>query len=370
MSESYDAILLASFGGPEGPEDVMPFLENVTRGRGVPRERLEEVSHHYLELGGVSPINEQNKELLAALEAELASRGIDVPIYWGNRNWNPFMSEAVQKIHDDGHRKVLGLATSAYSSYSGCRQYREDFAQALIDTDLAGKVRIDKVRVYFDSPGFLEPFADGIVEAISELSATGTDMSGARVFFTTHSIPNAMGESSGPPGMFNTTGGAYEAQHLAAAELVAEMVTERGTRMPEWELTYQSRSGPPHIPWLEPDINDALRTAAQDGTTAAIVVPLGFISDHVEVIWDLDREAAETCEEIGLPMTRVATPGTDPRFVSSLVDLIVERLSGDAAPAISELGPWRVPCAAGCCKNLREDKPHVAGEDSPIPATN
>lgn len=364
MSGSYDAILLASFGGPEGPDDVMPFLENVTRGRGVPRERLEEVSHHYLELGGVSPINEQNTQLLAALRNELASRGLDIPIYWGNRNWNPFMADAVQQIHDDGHATVLGLATSAYSSYSGCRQYREDFAQALIDTELAGKVRIDKVRVYFDSPGFLEPFADGIVDAIAKLSASDVDMTKVRVFFTTHSIPNAMAETSGPPGMFETAGGAYEAQHLAAAELVAAMVDERGAQMPEWELTYQSRSGPPHIPWLEPDINDALRGAVEHGTAAAIVVPLGFISDHVEVIWDLDREAAETCEEIGIPMERVATPGTDPRFVRTLVDLIVERLQGEPAPAMSELGPWRVPCAEGCCKNLRTEKPHVAGVDS------
>ena len=360
----YDAILLASFGGPRGPEDVMPFLENVTRGRGVPRKRLEEVAQHYLELGGESPINEQNRELIAALEAELRERGIDVPISWGNRNWAPFMSEALQQVHDDGRSMVLGLATSAYSSYSGCRQYREDFAAALIDTELAGKMSIDKVRVYFDSPGFLAPFADGIIEALNAFRAADADISNVHVFFTTHSIPKAMGETSGPPGMFQTTGGAYEAQHLAAARLVAQMVDAQGTQMPGWELTYQSRSGPPQVPWLEPDINDALRSAKEQGVTAAIVVPLGFISDHVEVIWDLDREAAETCKEIELPMQRVRTPGTDPRFVSSLVDLIVERIDGIPAEALSELGPWRVPCSPGCCKNLRAEKPHVAGEDS------
>lgn len=366
ITRAYDAILFASFGGPEGPQDVMPFLENVTRGRGVPRERLEEVSHHYLELGGVSPINEQNKALIKAIEAEMADRGIDIPVYWGNRNWAPFMSDAVKDIHANGHNTVLALATSAYSSYSGCRQYREDFAQALLDTELTADMHIDKIRVYFDSPGFLEPFADGIVEALAELTASGEDTSRVRVYFTTHSVPNAMAESSGPPGMFDTLGGAYEAQHLAAAELVAEMVKERDVSMPEWELTYQSRSGPPQVPWLEPDINDALRAGYADGVTAAIVVPLGFISDHVEVIWDLDREAAETCEEIGLPMRRVSTPGTDPRFVATLVDLIEERITGDAAPALSALGPWRVPCAAGCCKNLRGEKPHVAGEDSSV----
>lgn len=363
---AYDAILFASFGGPEGPDDVMPFLENVTRGRGVPRERLEEVSHHYLELGGVSPINEQNKELISAIEVEMASRGLDVPVYWGNRNWSPFMSDAVREISADGHERVLALATSAYSSYSGCRQYREDFAQALLDTELVGDVHIDKVRVYFDSPGFLEPFADGIVDALRQLDDAGEDTSRVRVYFTTHSIPNAMAESSGPPGMFDTLGGAYEAQHLAAARLVAQMVENRDAVMPVWELTYQSRSGPPQVPWLEPDINDALRDGHAQGVTAAVVVPLGFISDHVEVIWDLDREATETCQELGLPMRRVSTPGTDPRFVASLVDLLEERISGGTAPALSELGPWRVPCAAGCCKNLRGEKQHVAGEDSPI----
>lgn len=364
-----DALLFASFGGPEGPDDVMPFLENVTRGRGVPRERLEEVSHHYLALGGVSPINEQNRALIAALETELAERGVTLPIYWGNRNWAPYMVDAIRQVHADGHREVLALATSAYSSYSGCRQYREDLAGALIEAGLEGAMTIAKVRAYFDSPGFLEPFADGITEAVRDLQAEGIDPSQMVVLFTTHSIPDAMAESSGPPGMFSTQGGAYEAQHLAAARLVEEMVSEQrdddeGATMPRWRLTYQSRSGPPQVPWLEPDINDALREEKEAGASAAIIVPIGFISDHVEVIWDLDHEAAETCEELGLPMRRVATPGTDPRFVSTLADLIVERLGGEPAPALSELGPWAVPCAAGCCRNLRAEKPHVAGADS------
>lgn len=361
-----DAILLASFGGPEGPDDVMPFLENVTRGRGVPRERLEEVSHHYLALGGVSPINEQNRALIDALTQEMNRRGLFVPLYWGNRNWAPFMSEAIEQVRADGHAHVLALATSAYSSYSGCRQYREDLAGALIDTGTECDIRIDKVRAYFDSPGFLQPFADGIVAAITDLQDSGVDLKRPVVLFTTHSIPDAMAESSGPPGMFDSAGGAYEAQHLAAAELVATMVTQQGTEMPVWRLVYQSRSGPPQVPWLEPDINDAIRDEKERGATAIVIVPIGFISDHVEVIWDLDHEAAETCAELGLPMRRVPTPGTDPRFVSSLVDLIAERLGGDPAPALSPLGPWATPCAAGCCRNLRAEKPHVAGVDSGI----
>ncbi len=367
MSEQIDAILLASFGGPEGQDDVIPFLENVTRGRGVPRERLESVAGHYRQLGGVSPINEQNRALIAAIEAELANRGIDLPVYWGNRNWAPYFADAVQQMHDDGHRRVLAVTTSAYSSYSGCRQYREDIAGALVETELTGTLTIEKVRAYFDSPGFLEPFADGIVAALADLG----DVAPVEVLFTTHSIPITMNDSSGPKG------GAYVAQHEAAAELVAQLVRDAGTAMPPWSVVFQSRSGPPQVPWLEPDINDAIRAASERGVRAVVVVPLGFVSDHVEVIWDLDTEAAQTCEEIGIEMRRVTTPGTDPRFVSSLVDLIAERLGGAAAPALSNLGPWRTPCAAGCCptprrpqgagpSDLQSEKPHVAGADSPF----
>ena len=356
MSQQIDAILLASFGGPEGQEDVIPFLENVTRGRGVPRERLESVAGHYRQLGGVSPINEQNRALISAIEEELANRGIDLPVYWGNRNWAPYFAQTVRQIHDDGHRRVLAVTTSAYSSYSGCRQYREDLGGALVDTELAGDLVIEKVRAYFDSPGFLEPFADGIVAALAELGDTAP----VEVLFTTHSIPTAMNDSSGPQG------GAYVAQHEAAAEIVAQLVRDAGSGMPPWSVVFQSRSGPPQVPWLEPDINDAIREASERGVRAVVVVPLGFVSDHVEVIWDLDTEAAQTCAELSVEMRRVATPGTDPRFVSALVDLIAERLDGTAAPALSPLGPWRTPCAAGCCPNLRAEKPAVAGADSPF----
>src|SRR5512135_802362 len=211
----YDAFLLVSFGGPEAPEDVMPFLENVTRGRGIPRERLEAVSHHYLALDGVSPINEQNRAFLAALRDELASRGIDLPVYWGNRNWDPYLTAELERIHADGHRRVLALLTSAYSSYSGCRQYREDLARSLEAAGLVGRLAIDRIRQYFDHPGFVGPFADGLATALAELEAEGFAAADTRVLFTTHSIPTAMAAASGPQGRFDA-GGAYVAQHLAA----------------------------------------------------------------------------------------------------------------------------------------------------------
>lgn len=344
MTEEIDALLLASFGGPEGQDDVIPFLENVTRGRGVPRERLESVAGHYRQLGGVSPINAQNRALIAALEAELTNRGIDLPVYWGNRNWVPYFADTVRQIHDDGHRRVLAVTTSAYSSYSGCRQYREDIAGALVETGLAGELAVEKVRAYFDSPGFLEPFADGIVAALAELDDAPGVGGQVEVLFTTHSIPITMNDTSGPEG------GAYVAQHEAAAEIVAQLVRDAGSSMPPWSVVFQSRSGPPQVPWLEPDINDAIREASERGVQAVIVVPLGFVSDHVEVIWDLDTEAAQTCAEVGVTMRRVATPGTDPRFVRTLVDLITERLEG-APPAL---------CAVDCCPNPRVEKPTIA----------
>ncbi len=360
----YDAFLLVSFGGPEAPDDVMPFLENVTRGRGIPRERLEEVSHHYLALDGVSPINEQNRALIAALEAEFGRRGIELPIYWGNRNWDPYLTPELRRIHADGHRRVLALLTSAYSSYSGCRQYREDLARSIDEAGLAGELAIERIRQYFDHPGFVGPFADGLAAALAELAGEGYPIADTRVLFTTHSIPTAMAEASGPPGRFDANG-AYVAQHLASIHAVLSALAGRGVEVPPWSLVYQSRSGSPHVPWLEPDINDALRESAAAGMRAAVVVPIGFVSDHVEVIWDLDREARETCDELGVRMTRVATPGTHPAFVSAVADLAEERRSGTPARALSPLGPWPAVCAAGCCRNLRADLPAACGEDAP-----
>ncbi len=362
---SYDAFLLVSFGGPERPEDVMPFLENVTRGRGIPRERLEEVSHHYLALDGVSPINDQNRDLVAAIRTELDARGIDLPVYWGNRNWDPYLTPELERIHADGRREVLALLTSAYSSYSGCRQYREDLARALEAAGLVGSLAVGRIRQYFDHPGFIGPFAEGLVDALQWLGAEGFATDQVRVLFTTHSIPAAMAATSGPPGAFDD-GGAYVAQHLAAIRCVLEGVEARRLGVPAWSLVYQSRSGSPHVPWLEPDINDAIRAVHADGVRAVVVVPIGFVSDHVEVIWDLDHEARQTCEELGLRMVRVSTPGTHPAFVRGVVDLIEAARAGEPGAALSPLGPWPAVCATGCCGNPRGEPPAIGGEDSTI----
>jgi len=360
---SYDAILLASFGGPEGPDEVMPFLERVTAGRGVPYERLVDVSHHYMALGGVSPINEQNRDLLEALRNRFPERGIDLPIYFGNRNSEPYFADVIQQMYDDGHRRVLAWVTSAYSSYSGCRQYRENFYKALQDTELVGKMTIDKVRHYFDHPGFVTPVAEDISNQLARMVSEGVDPKDAVVMFATHSVPNSMGETSGPParrGEFEQPGGAYAAQHLAAAALVINEVERRGQVAPEWELVYQSRSGSPSVPWLEPDVNDAIREAKARGKKAVLVSPLGFVSDHVEVIWDLDNEAKETAEEEGLWFARTATAGTHEAFVDGICDLLLERLAGAEKVALSPLGPWPEFCAVGCCPNSRRELPTVA----------
>jgi ferrochelatase len=361
---AYDAIVLASFGGPEGQDDVIPFLRNVTRGRGIPDERLEEVAHHYRAFGGVSPINAQNRALKAALEAELARRGVDLPIYWGNRNWGPMLADALQEAAAAGHRRLLGVATSAYSSYSSCRQYREDFARALEETGLTGTLEIDKVRQYFDHPGFVAPFVAGVRDGLDALAARlpGVDLQReTRVLFTTHSIPTADAARSGPASRSFGEGGAYAAQHRA----VAEVVMARAGRDVPWELVYQSRSGPPSQPWLEPDVNDAIRRLAGEGVRAVLLVPLGFVSDHMEVKWDLDTEAMETAEEVGVLALRTPTPGIDPAYVSGLIDLVLERRDGVPAalrPAETGLGPWYDVCRPGCCENARLGfRPAIAG---------
>jgi ferrochelatase len=355
----YDAILLASFGGPEGQDDVIPFLRNVTRGRGIPEERLEEVAAHYRAFGGVSPINDQNRALKAAIEAELARRGIDLPVFWGNRNWAPYLRDAVAEAHEAGHRKLIAIGTSAYSSYSSCRQYREDFAAALDETGLGDVVQIDKVRQFFDHPGFVTPFVEGTRSALAAFAAQGFAPVEVHVLFSTHSIPTADAERSGPAEREFGEGGAYAAQHLAVAEVVMADRAER------WSLVYQSRSGPPSMPWLEPDINDELAALASAGIKAVVIVPLGFVSDHLEVKWDLDTEALRTAEEHGITAVRVPTPGVHAAFVSGLVDLVVERIEATPAaqrPALTELGPWYDVCRPGCCENVRLGfKPALAG---------
>ncbi|MCX7522654.1 ferrochelatase [Microbacterium sp. STN6] len=336
---AYDAVLLSSFGGPEGQRDVIPFLRNVTRGRGIPDERLEQVAHHYRHFGGISPINAQNRELKAALEAELAGRGVDLPVYWGNRNWAPYFADVVGDAHDAGHDRLLGLVTSAYTSYSGVGQYREDFEGALEATGLTDVVSIDRIREYFDHPGFIAPLVEGVRDAVARLRSggEGAGSDGIHVLFVTHSIPNTAADASGPG--FGP-GGAYVAQHRAVADLVAR---EAAPGLP-YSLVYQSRSGNPATPWLEPDINDAIdELAAAGGTSAVVIVPIGFVSDHMEVLWDLDNEARETAASHGMRAERVPTPGVHPAFVSALVDLIMERVEGTPdteRPHLTALGPW------------------------------
>lgn len=374
LTPGYDAVLLAGFGGPEGPDDVMPFLRNVTRGRGIPDERLVEVSHHYLALGGSSPINAQNRALRAALEQELHRRGVALPVLWGNRNWAPYLADEIRAAHDRGQIRLLGVATSAYSSYSGCRQYREDFGLALHATDLVGSVRIDKVQPYFDRPAFATGFAERTVETVRAGLAHGVPPADLEIVFTTHSIPDPMADSSGSAalGDHDRPGGAYVAQHLAVARVVADTVSAAIDFPVSWQLAYQSRSGPPAMPWLDPDINDVIDTLAAAGKRGIVVVPIGFVSDHVEVVWDLDNEAAERAAEAGLWFARVATPGTDPDFVAMLADLVELRLStapGDVAEADADGGAIDARtrpdfCATRCCVNLRAPKPTTAGADS------
>ncbi|MGV8877334.1 MAG: ferrochelatase [Rhodoglobus sp.] len=358
---AYDAILLASFGGPEGQDDVIPFLRNVTRGRGIPEERLEEVAHHYRAFGGVSPINEQNRQLKAALEAELARRGIDLPVIWGNRNWAPYLSDALTEANERGFRKLIAVGTSAYSSYSSCRQYREDYASALEQTGLLDTIQIDKVRQFFDHPGFVQPFIDGVRGGLATIAAKNIATAKTHVLFTTHSIPSTDAAKSGPQSRGFGEGGAYAAQH----EAVAAVVMAAQDSAPEHSLVYQSRSGPPSMPWLEPDINDAIDALAAKGIEAVVIVPLGFISDHMEVKWDLDTEALDTAAGHNMVAVRVATPGIHPAFVSGLVDLVLERRDGVPVAdrqALTELGPWYDVCRPGCCENVRFGfKPAAAG---------
>jgi ferrochelatase len=334
---SYDAFLLVSFGGPEGRDDVIPFLENVTRGRGVPRDRLEQVAEHYYRFGGVSPINQQCRDLLAAVEKDFAAGGIDLPVYWGNRNWDPYLTDTVAAMAAHGRQRAIAFVTSAYSSFSGCRQYTGDIERARARVGPAAP-RIDKLRPYFNHPGFVEPFADAIRGAAESLPASVRDH-GFDLVFTAHSIPEAMSAASGP------AGGAYPRQLAEASRLVAERVG--GAR--SWRLAYQSRSGPPSAGWLGPDVGDCLAELAGCGSSAVILVPVGFTSDHMEIVFDLDVEAAEAARRLGLPLARAATPGTDPRFVAMISELARERQDGRPPRALGDLGPAVGTCRDGCC---------------------
>ncbi|TWU25958.1 ferrochelatase [Bythopirellula polymerisocia] len=332
MSANYDALLVVSFGGPEGPEDVMPFLENVLRGKPVPRERMLEVAEHYQHFGGVSPINEQNRQLIVALEQELRSHGHDFPIYWGNRNWHPLLADTLRQMADDGVKQALAFFTSAYSSYSGCRQYREDIARA---QETVGKKapQIDKIRVFFNHPGFVEPMIESVqscLEQIPEERRPATPL-----LFTAHSIPNGMADNCN-----------YVAQLQQTCRLVAA-----GVSHDKWELVYQSRSGSPHQPWLEPDVCDRIQELhSGQAVTDVIVLPIGFISDHLEVLFDIDTEAKELCDKLGITMHRAATVGTHPKFVEMIRLLIEERLSESPNRlSLGDMGPSHDVCPIDCC---------------------
>jgi ferrochelatase len=364
----YDALLLLSFGGPEGPDDVVPFLENVTRGRGIPTERLKEVGQHYFLFGGVSPINDQNRALLDALRKDFAEHDLDLPVYWGNRNWAPYLTDTLREMSDAGHRRIAVLATSAYASYSGCRQYRENLADALATLEAEGRElpRVDKLRHYFNHPGFVRPVIDGVLASLADLPEAVR--AGAHLAFTTHSVPTSAADTSGPVAEHGD-GGEYVRQHLDVARLIAEAVArETGVEHP-WELVYQSRSGAPHIPWLEPDICDHLEALHGSGAPAAVMVPIGFVSDHMEVLYDLDTEATAKAAELGLPVRRSATVGADPRFAGAVRDLLLERAATERGIpaercALGTLGASHDLCPVGCCP-ARAPKPAAAGADSP-----
>ncbi|RBM22636.1 ferrochelatase [Prauserella sp. PE36] len=342
---NYDALLWLSFGGPEGPDDVMPFLENVTRGRGVPPERLAEVAEHYHHFGGVSPINRLNREAIAAVEKELAAQGIELPVYFGNRNWHPMVEDTVARMKADGVRRALVFPTSAYGGYSACRQYDEDIARARAAVG-DGAPELVKLRQFFDHPLFVASFADAVRAAHAELG----EAEGTRTVFTAHSVPLSADVTSGPPA---EGGNRYSRQIAEAARLVAAEAGVAG-----YDVVWQSRSGPPQVPWLEPDIVDHLDTLHAKGVTSVVVCPVGFVSDHLEVIWDLDNEAAERAGELGMRFARAATPNGDPRFAELVVELVREHTASaqarklSAFPAAGDTANGD-PCAVGCCAAVR-----------------
>lgn len=332
-SPPVDSFLLVSFGGPEGPDDVLPFLENVLRGKNVPTARMLEVGEHYQQFGGASPINQQNRLLIDALGEEFGRSGIDLPIYWGNRNWNPLLPDTLRRMRDDGRRRAVAFFTSMFSSYSGCRQYRENIAAARQQVGERAPV-VEKLRFGFNHPGFIEAVTERTADAIDALETV--DAGDVTVLFTAHSIPQSMADHCD-----------YEKQLRESCRLIADSLPScRG-----WRLVFQSRSGPPNQPWLEPDVCDALAAAHAAGELRAVViVPLGFVSDHIEVLYDLDTEALQLCDRLALPARRAGTAGTHPAFVRMIAQLVVERLkpTGDR-PALGDLGPWHDVCPTDCC---------------------
>ncbi len=365
----YDALLLVSFGGPEKPDDVVPFLENVTRGRGIPRERLEQVGEHYHLFGGRSPLNDLNRAFIDAVEEDFRGNGVDLPVYWGNRNWDPYLADALGQMAKDGVERAVCFLTSAYSSYSGCRQYRENLADAA--AEVSGAPTLDRVRHYFNHPGFVEPMVDATLAALAELpvSARGD----ARLLFTTHSVPVAMNDASGRGGSRAQTGsdgagGAYVAQHESLAAEITERIRQHTGHRFAGEVVFCSRSGPPEVPWLAPDVNVRIENAARHRVPAVVVVPIGFVADHMEVVYDLDTEARATAETAGIAFARAATAGVDPRFVAMVRELVLERAAAardedPSRPTVGSLAAsWDV-CPVGCCANARGARPALCGRD-------
>lgn len=326
----YDALLVVSFGGPEGMDDVMPFLENVLRGRNVPRERMLSVAHHYEMFGGVSPINQQNRDLIAALTQELKLHGPDLPIYWGNRNWHPLLPDTLRQMRSDGVQNALAFVTSAYSSFSSCRQYRQNIADAQAEVG-PGAPNIDKLRAFYNHPLFIEANVDHIRAALSKLDRD------PRLVFTAHSIPDAMAANCD-----------YVDQLLEAGRLIAEAL-----EVENWRVVYQSRSGSPSQPWLGPDIVEHLRELNDQGVRNVVVAPIGFVSDHMEVVYDLDYEAQNAAKEMGMTMVRASTAGTHPAFVKMIRELMLERIDNSPARSLGSRGPVRDVCPADCCLPAR-----------------
>jgi ferrochelatase len=338
-----DAVLLLSFGGPEGPEEVRPFLENVTRGRGVPPQRLDEVAQHYLHLGGVSPINRCNRALVTAIEHALTTAGLQLPVYFGNRNWHPMVEDTVAAMAADGIRRALVFATSAWGGYSGCRQYHEDIARARQAVG-PGAPELVKLRQFFDHPLFVAACADAVHTAREQAGP------GVRVVFTAHSVPVAADAAAG---LAMQGGHRYSRQVTEAARLVA-----LAAGVPSYDVVWQSRSGPPQVPWLEPDVIDHLGALHAQGLPGVVVVPIGFVSDHLEVVWDLDHEARQRAADLGMIFARAATPGTDPRFAEMVVELVAEQACGAPARRCSQVpaagqGCNGNPCLPDCCLPAR-----------------
>ena len=333
-AHQYDSILVVSFGGPEGHEDVMPFLENVTRGRNIPRHRLLEVAEHYHHFGGKSPINDQCRALIAALEAELQAHGPNLPVYWGNRNWRPFLTDTLRQMKDDGMKRALAFMTSAFSSYSGCRQYREN-VRAAQEPLGAGAPVVDKLRAFYNHPDFIAACASRVAEAYARLAPQQPDdqqSNAAQLVFTAHSIPMSM-----------AAGCDYQRQLEESCRLVAESLN-----IANYRLVYQSRSGPPTQPWLEPDVLDHLRQVRSEGVAAVVIAPIGFLSDHMEVLYDLDTEARALAQ--GMRFERAATVGAHPQFISMIRQLIVERVnSSEPKRAIGQYPPNHDICPEDCC---------------------